>query len=140
MTYEYKQHEADVGIFITHENLSGALCDGAKALFGVMVNLETVAISSDVLVEASGSDLGSLFINLLNELLAVKDIEDMFFSDFEVVELVQDGSFRVKMKARGETIDLSKHEIRTEVKAATFHGLRAESDQEGVILQCVLDV
>jgi len=42
--------------------------------------------------------------------------------------------------AFGEEINPEKHEIQTEVKAATFHGLKYEKNEDKVLLQCVLDV
>ena len=40
----------------------------------------------------------------------------------------------------GEKIDLRKHDVQNEVKAATYSGLKAELTEGQVQLQCVLDI
>ncbi|PIN69939.1 hypothetical protein COV93_03495 [Candidatus Woesearchaeota archaeon CG11_big_fil_rev_8_21_14_0_20_43_8] len=141
MAYEYKQHQADVGIRITADTIEHAFIDGAKAMFGVMVEIEGVENKQKVHIDCTGTDIPSLFVNFLNELLSQKDIEDMFFSDFRIDKLEEkEGMFYLEATASGERIAIGRHEIRTEVKAATFHGIRYENTDEGIMLQCVLDV
>ena len=139
--YEYKTHEADIGILVKAPTLEEAFCDGARAMFGVMVEISSLRPERRVPVRASGNDIPSLFVNFLNELLSQKDIEDFFFGDFEVKRLWDEqGVFWIEAEAIGEPLDPKRHELRTEVKAATFHGIRYEHTTEGYILQCVLDV
>jgi len=48
--------------------------------------------------------------------------------------------YRLKGTAFGEKIDPKKHSVRTEVKAATYFGLKYEFRDGSHYLQCVVDV
>ena len=83
MPYEFLDHEADIGIRSTGDTLEEAFEDGAKAMFAVMVDLETVESHQKIEIEVGATDIAALFIEWLNELLAQSDIEGIIFSKFE---------------------------------------------------------
>ena len=82
--YEYFEHQADVGIIGYGKTLEEAFVEGAKAMFQVMCEIKNVKAVKKIKIEVEGNDKETMFIEWLNDLLAKKDIEDMFFSEFEV--------------------------------------------------------
>ena len=136
MPYKYLEHEADVGILASGKTLEEAFAEGAKALFGVMVELKGVKASDKVKVECSADDIPGLFVEWLNELVRIKDIEGSFYSKFKVNI---DGK-KLVGECFGEKIDLKKHNVKTEVKAATYSGLKYEQKNRKHCLRCVLDI
>ena len=65
----------------------------------------------------------------------------MFFSDFKVKKIEEKGNkFYLEGEALGEKIDLNRHELKTEVKAATYHGLKVEKTDDECRVRCVVDV
>ena len=140
MTYKYLEHEADVGILAIGDSLEHAFVEGAKAMFNVMVDIEGVKAGKDIQIECNAKDIPALFVEWLNELINKRDVEDMFFSDFEVMIDKAEHNYFLTGKAKGETINLRTHKVKTEVKAATYSGLKYEEKDNKHKLQCVLDI
>ena len=84
MPYEYIEHEADVGILAIGNSVEEAFCEGAKATFNVMVDLKGVEPKKEVKVRCKSDKLSTLFIEWLNELISLADMDDLFFSEFRV--------------------------------------------------------
>jgi len=141
MPYEYLDHEADIGLEATGASLAEALEEGVRGLLALLVDPETVEPRDTVRVEASGADPGALFVALLNAVLAAVDVNRMFFRDFAITRLERvDDHWVVEGKLVGEPIDLERHAVEIEVKAATYGGLVAEQTERGWRLRCVLDL
>ncbi|MBU7000760.1 MAG: archease [Theionarchaea archaeon] len=137
--FELLDHEADVGIRSWGKTIEEAFENGARAMFSVMVNLDGVTPREEIKVEAAAEDYESLFVQWLNELLAQRDITEMIFSDFTVHIKKREG-LHLSGTARGEYLSQEKHEIKTEVKAATYFGLKSGKKDELLFFQCVLDI
>jgi SHS2 domain-containing protein len=141
MPWELLDHQADVGLQATGESLEIALADGVRGMLGLMVNPSTVQSTDTYEIEASGSDAGSLYVDLLNAVLAAKDIHNAFFHDIEITSLDDtDGNVLVQCRLSGEAIDLTRHEVDSDVKAATYGGLLVRHDEDGWLLRCLLDL
>ena len=141
MTYEYLDHEADVGIRASGATLEEAIADGARAMFGVMTDINRVGRSVEVPIRCQADDPAALFVECLNELLFQSDVRHLLFSDFQVTRLAHTGAgYTLEGVARGEPLDATKHDLWTEVKAATYAGLRYDVEDGRHTLQCVLDV
>ncbi len=141
MAFGYIDHEADIGIFGRGHTLEEAFEEAARAMFNLMSNTENVNGEGRFKLECSAAELGPLLVEMLNELLAIRDIEGIFFSDLELkpIEKLSEGYF-LKGFAYGEHIDPARHEIGIEVKAATYFGLKVENEDSSYMAQCVLDV
>jgi SHS2 domain-containing protein len=141
MPYELIDHQADVGLQATGETLEEALIDGVRGMLSLMVDRDTVEPTGSSRIDASGDDPGALYVDLLNAVLGAKDIHGMFFHDIELQEIdEQDGTWRLAATLSGEPIDLSRHEVDSDVKAATYGGLLVQHDENGWLLRCVLDL
>lgn len=141
MPYVYLDHEADIGLEATGERLEEALRDGVQGLLALLVDPETVEPREAVPVQASGDDPGALYVALLNAVLAAVDLHGMFFRDFELTRLDRvDDHWVAEGTLYGEPIDLERHAVEIEVKAATYGGLLAEQTDTGWRLRCVLDL
>ena len=141
MPYEYLDHEADIGLRGIGATVEEALAEGARAMLHVMVNPETVTPTTEIPVRCESGDLESLFVTLLNELLYVREVKTTTLVDFHVTQLEQTNQgWALEGLALGEPLDPNKHEFHTEVKAATYFGLKAYTEGDRHIVQCVVDV
>ena len=75
MSYEYFEHQADIGIRGKGKTLAEAFEQAALAMFEIMVETKELKSSKPQLVEVEGNDLNDLFIGWLSELLFLKDVE-----------------------------------------------------------------
>lgn len=138
--YEFLDHEADIGIRSWGETVEEAFENGAIALFSIMVEMDAINPLETLSVTAEADDLDSLFVEWLNELIAQKDIERMVFSTFSVTIKKWNETFFLVGTATGEPLDQEKHGIKTEVKAATYYGLKSGREKGHHFFQCVLDI
>lgn len=141
MSYEYLEHEADMGIKGIGKDFNQAFVEGAKAMFNLMVDIDKVEKKEKIEIYAEADALPELFIEWLNQLLAQKDISGLIFSDFEAKIISEDNKYRVEGYAHGEKMDPDKFEVKEDVKAATYSGLECGNAPDGMVYcQCVLDV
>lgn len=141
MPFEYLEHQADIGLEATGATLEEALRDGVTGLLRLLLDTETVEPREEITVQASGEDPGALFVSLLNAVLAAIDLHGMFFREFKITRSgVSDTHWFAEGVLVGEPIDLSRHAVEIEVKAATYGGFLAEQTDQGWRFRCILDL
>jgi len=141
MKYEQFEHQADVGIRGYGETIEEAFENGAKAMFSVMVNLEKVEPKKEIEIKCEAANLEELFVEWLNKLLAEAGIGNLFFSNFKIKAIKKNNSdYKLLGLAKGEELNLEKHEPKVEVKAATYSQLKVEKKQNQYIAQTIVDV
>ncbi len=141
MPYEYLDHEADVGLRGIGATPEEAMAEGARAMLHVMVNPETVTPTVEIPVCCQAGDLESLFVALLNELLYLREVSATTLVDCRVTRLEQtEDGWTLEGIAAGEPLTADKHEFLTEVKAATYFGLKYYMEGDWHVFQCVVDV
>ena len=134
--FEIVDHTADVSIVAYGISKDQAYANAAKALFSLITDLDSV---NEVLyrdIELTTSDEESLLVEWLNELIYLFDTEHIIFKRFDVIKL---DSTQLKARNYGEKVDSSKHKLKTEVKAATYHMLRV-SRTNGYKVQVLFDI
>lgn len=135
MSYEYFEHQADIGIIGKGKTIEEAFEQAAQAMFNIMVDIKKVKPKEKIIIKADAEQLEQLFIEFLNELLAQKDIKEMVFSKFKV----KINKLKVIAEAYGEKLQ-DKHNLKTEVKAATYSALKVEKDKNNYVVRCIVDV
>jgi len=169
MTYETFPHEADIGIRGIGKTIEEAFCEGAKAMFSVEVDIEKVEPIKKIEIKCQAQNIEELFIEWLNALLAQASINEMVFSDFGVtivsikkknIEKIEKKSkdkenknkedkkdniknneiFKLEGYALGEKLQIKKHNIKDEIKGATYSQLKVEKKGDKWIAQCIVDV
>lgn len=141
MPYEYLDHVADVGLQATGETVAEALESAGQGLLDLLVDTSTVNPSKPTVIKAVATDLESLLVQFLNAILTQQDIERRFFNTISIGAVEQIGGvWHAEATLLGEPIDLDRHTVENEVKAATYSGLRAEVQPGHVLLRCVLDL
>ncbi|MFH1420657.1 MAG: archease [Candidatus Aenigmatarchaeota archaeon] len=140
MPFRYKEHQADVGIVGEGASAEEAFEEAAKAMFNIMVDIDGVKQKDKIEFSVKAPTLEQLLVTFLNELLTQKDIKRMFFSQFFVNIHRNQNEFSLRAKAFGEKIDLQRHIIKTEVKAATYSGLKVYDLAGKSYAECLVDV
>ena len=128
---------ADVGVESAGKDLKEAFEEQAAGMFSIMTDLESVEPRLSFDVEATGNDLGSLLVAWLNELLFIYDAKKIFLRSFEIISF-EEG--RLKAEVKGEEIDPSRHPLKTEVKAVTYHMLEVRQADGGYVTRVVYDI
>ncbi|HET9015276.1 MAG TPA: archease [Thermomicrobiaceae bacterium] len=141
MPYRYLDHEADIGLEGLGGTVEEALAGGVQGLLDLLVDTTTVRPLESTRVTVTAADLGALFVALLNAVIAEQDIAGCFFHSFRLDGLARhDADWQAWGTLVGEPIDLSRHAVGNEVKAATYAGLLVRDEPGAVSLRCVLDL
>jgi SHS2 domain-containing protein len=91
-------------------------------------------------LELDAEDPEALLVDFLNELIFLFDARRFLAGDVEVKRITLGRPARVEAVLRGETYDAARHSARTEVKAATFHGMHIERTPRGLEADVVFDL
>jgi len=129
-------HTADVGIVAYGSDLNEAFANAAYGMFSLIADLDNIRESLHRDIEVESSDNEALVVDWLNELLYIFDVEHVIFSRFEIVHL---GEKQLRARAYGEKVDLARHHLKREVKAATYHTLKIEKGNRFSI-RVILDI
>jgi protein archease len=134
-TYQYFDHDADIGIEARGKTLEEAFENTALAMFAIMAHPATVIPERRVEVVFSEPDTELALVEWLNRLLAQARMRGMVLNAFK---LERDGELY-----RGEAWGMPWKpglERGVEVKGATLTMLKVEGQKEGWQVRCVVDV
>jgi len=116
--FELLEHPSDIGVLARGDSRERALIEASKAVTSIMVNPAGIRRIEERSFQVGGSDAASQIVNWLNEIFFLFDAEGLIFADFAIDSWTPAG---IRGRARGENVDQERHEIRTAVKAATYH-------------------
>ncbi|MCX8202372.1 MAG: archease [Candidatus Micrarchaeota archaeon] len=143
MPYKYL-HEltsADVAFEATGKTIEEMFSDAGVALLGVMVrDPMKIEPKLEFKIEKRANDEESLLFSFLDELIFLKDAEQMFFSKFKIEIRKERKEMVLNAVAYGEKIDPKKHDIVIDAKAVTMHHFKVEKINKGWRCQVIIDV
>jgi SHS2 domain-containing protein len=113
---------ADVGIWATGPNTNALFEALGLGLFALLTDLRRVRPREERAVSATATDPAELAVAFLNELIVLQS-GDAFLVRRLTVHALGDPPTSLVAAARGEGFDPARHRMRTEVKAATMHGV-----------------
>ena len=134
--FEVIDHTADVGIIAYGSDLKEAFANSAYGMFSLIADLDVVQEKVSRKVDIQSIDQEALLVDWLNELLYLFDVKHIIFKRFQITALSQN---RLQARVYGEKVDTSRHQLKTAIKAATYHMLKIESNEE-VKVQLILDI
>jgi SHS2 domain-containing protein len=135
--FEILDHTADIGIIAYGADVEELFSNAALALFSLITELESIQAKSHLDLEVSSEDRDGLLVDWLNELIYFFDTKHILFNRFDIESLTYNA---LKATCYGEDFDPNKHKIKMGVKAATYHMLRLDTDDNGYKAQIILDI
>ena len=124
--FELIDHTADVGLRVWGKDWKELFELAAKGMTSLIVDPLCVNKKERKSLQLKEDDLETLLITWLREILYLME-KGMVFSDFQVQGDVFSHhikeNYTVRALLMGEKIDLKRHDICTEIKAITRHGL-----------------
>lgn len=130
--YRYIDHLSDTGIEFYGNTLEELFENAAAGMFSIMYDLKPVKPLKKKKVRVSGEniDYEDLLILWLEKLLYLYEVNTFLFSDFKVTRIKKKkDTSRLEAEIYGEKINLSRHKIKTAVKAPTYHKLEIRKDE-----------
>ena len=133
-SFRVLDHDADIRIEVYGASRRELFESAAKGMFSLLTDPASVRPVAEKKIAVKGN--GELFLNFLNELLFVWDVE-RFIPDEVFVDFGPDG---VNAVLKGEYFDEKRHSILLEMKAATYHNFTITEDKGGHKATFVIDV
>jgi SHS2 domain-containing protein len=130
---------ADVAYKIYGKNLSELFKNAALAVEQTMVDLATLAPLQNLEFRVKNLELEDLLLDFLNHLIFLKDARQLVFSKFDL-HLKKEDYFQLEGMMKGEKIDIRRHNLRTDVKAVTYHNLQIKKERGFYTAIIVLDI
>jgi len=140
--FTFLEHTADVYIEAYGNTLEELFENSAIAMFEVMTDTSKVKPIEVKSVKTGGFDLESLLYRWLEEWLIIHDSENMVFSKFKVntIKKVNEEEYVIEGYGWGEKFNPKVHEVRTEVKAVTYHMMEIKQINGKWIARFLLDI
>jgi SHS2 domain-containing protein len=126
--YQRIDTTADVGLTSFGLSLQEVYINMAKGLFSLITALPYIKKKVCQKVEVQAGSREDLLVAWLNELIFIRETKDLLFRHFNIIDLHEN---RLEALCYGEPIDLNRHILKLEVKAATYHRLSIWQDSSG---------
>ena len=107
------------------------------ALFDIVADLEGLKPSIEESVKVEGDTQEELLVAWLDELPYLFYTKDVIFSEFRIEEL---SDKKLTAKAFGKSVSSNRNRLKTEIKAATYSGLKIDKSDNGYKVEIILDV
>ncbi|MHC4266959.1 MAG: archease [Planctomycetota bacterium] len=130
---------ADAAIEARGDTLEELFSASAMATFTVMVDTDGVQPEDRKVLHLENSEIDSLLFDWLAEIIYLKDSEFMVFCKFDV-KITKDTNYRLDADIFGEEINQSKHDLKCDVKAVTFHLFDVYKKEGKWISRFILDL
>ena len=135
--FELLEHPSDIGVLARGATRDEALVAVSKGLVSILVDPADFRPIEERYFKATGPDEAAQVVNWLNEILFFFDTEGMVFVEFAIDSWTNNEIIGL---ARGERLDIDRHEFRTDVKAATYHQFESHETPTGWEIRVFVDV
>ena len=135
--YEQFPHTADIGIRVFGKDLKELFANAAFALFDTLADLEGLKPAIEESVKVEGDSSEGLLVAWLDELLYLFYTKEIIFSEFRIEEL---SDKKLTATAFGKSVSSNRNRLKTEIKAATYSGLKIDKSGSGYKVEIILDV
>ncbi len=141
MPYRFLEDIAtgDVAFEAEGGTLEELFVEAAVATFEIMVDTMGVEAKITRKVELKNEAVDGLLFDWLSELVYLKDAEAVLFSKFNV-NIKKNDAYELKARVSGENISQQKHDLRSDVKAVTYHMFEVKKTGENWTARVVLDI
>jgi len=143
MPYEYLDDIAlsDVAFHAWGDSREELFAAAADATLNVMVeDLSSVADRVRYPIELKDASNEMLLFDFLQELIFVKDAEQLLLRVPHVKILEYEGVYHLTAEATGEKLNPLRHELIVDVKAVTLHRFNVKQTPEGWEATVILDI
>ena len=130
---------ADVAIESRGDTLEELFSASAMATFEVMSDTSSIQPKIKKTLHLEHSEIDGLLFDWLAEIIYLKDSEFMLFGKYDL-KITKDTNYQLDAEILGEEINQSKHDLRCDVKAITFHLFEVYEKNGKWISRFILDI
>jgi len=131
------EHTADLGIEVEAVDLPALFACAGEALFALIADSASIEERQSIPLSAVGEGAEELLHAWLRELLAQFNISGFVAKGCEVRSITNE---RVSGIIKGEKLDLTRHDFRTEIKGVTYHDFKVWQEDGHWHARVIFDV
>ncbi|NTW77827.1 MAG: archease [Syntrophaceae bacterium] len=141
--YRLIDHTADIGCEIFGKTKKELFANSVAALFELMLGRQTLSDADEnkaletKSLTVEGIDLEDLFINFLREVLYLFNGEGWVIINCQPLEITNK---HIVAHLAGEPYTGTRHPVKMEIKAVTYHGLSVKKTKTGWVGRVIFDV
>lgn len=135
-TFQILEHTADIGFEAYGGTEPEVFANAAIALVSIITDPEQIAIRGERSIHVDADDREQLLVRYLNEVLYVID-GDSFLPAKAVVTLHDNQALSATLYGEERT---ERHDVRTDVKAITYHQLAFQETETGYSIRVFVDI
>jgi SHS2 domain-containing protein len=135
--FEILEHPSDLGIEAHGNSIQEVFRNAAQGLISVIAEASQIESRQERMVMLDAFDRENLLVRWLTEILYLYDAEKFLTADVRF-ELLTDTLLQASLL--GEPFDASKHELKLDVKAITYHQLKVENHDGDWIARVFVDI
>lgn len=137
MFYQPISHTADIGFKVWGKTLEELFSNAARALTDQMIEVPDTEAKQTIFVQLRADSLEELLVKWLEEVLFHFETSSLVGLGFTVSRCNLE-DFRATI--HGIEWDPTKHPLKTQIKAVTFHELSIHQREDQYEVQIILDV
>ncbi|NQS99563.1 MAG: archease [Candidatus Omnitrophica bacterium] len=121
--YKLISHTADIGLCAYGKDLKQLFVNAAVGCSEILAELKNVQAQRKLKIKLTAPNIEELFLSWLRELLYQFNGKEIILKEFSIDKLTDQ---ELSAEVKGEKIDLSKHALKKEIKAVTYHALQVK--------------
>jgi SHS2 domain-containing protein len=135
--FEILEHPSDLGIEAHGSSMQEVFRNAAHGFMSVVAGTSKIEPRQNRSIELQALDRENLMVRWLTEILYLYDAEKFLTADVKFETLTDT---LLKANILGEPYDGSKHELKLDVKAITYHQLKVEDHDSDWIARVFVDI
>jgi SHS2 domain-containing protein len=135
--FEILEHPSDLGIEARGATMEEAFQHAAFGLMSIIAGSSKIEANEKRLISIQARDRENLLVRWLSEILYLYDAEKFLTADTKVERM---NNTSLNATILGQQFDASKHELKLDVKAITYHNLMVEHLNDIWITRVFVDI
>jgi SHS2 domain-containing protein len=136
-SFEILEHPSDLGIEARGATMAEAFRNAALGLMSVIAGSSKIESNEERSISILAHDRENLLVRWLTEILFLYDAEKFLTADARF-DMMNNTSLNATIL--GQQFDASKHELKLDVKAITYHKLKVEKLEDSWIARVFVDI
>ncbi len=135
--FEILEHPSDLGIEAHGNSMQDIFRNAVHGFISIVAGTSKIESRQIRSIELQATDRENLLVRWLTEILYLYDAEKFLTADVKFETLTDT---LLKANLLGEPYDVSKHELKLDVKAITYHQLKVEDHDGDWIARVFVDI
>ena len=137
--FEFIEHTAELGLRVKGKTSEDLFNNYAVVLFSLLTDYQPKQIISRK-ITLQAQSLSELLVDWLNELLSIFFADNFLPKEYFIKITDDKGGKILEAEIRGEEFNFENNILKREIKAATYHNVKVEENDQGYVGEVIFDV